>query len=252
MDKTIFDELIKTLQPYKDKLDDYSLVITGTVGAGKSTRCEALNHVFTSAGIPTTIYPEYITVDNAISQRMLEKKMNKEISSNTLQSFILDNWEKLLINSSEKRGLSIYERCVDDSFVCFCNIENKNNAITENELLSLFERLKKMDKKYNVPSYFDENIHFTRIDSNDINFNIKQIVEIVISDVNAGVKSRIIGLEISDFNSAERIKKRSRGGETGGYSKKAISVLTSHYEKLYDLLENHGNLTRMVDIGKLL
>ena len=103
----------------------------------------------------------------------------------------------------------------------------------------------------NLPSYFDKNIHFTEIQANDLNFNIKQIVEVIISDIQAGVKKRIIGLSISDFNSKERIKRRSRDGEDN-YTMEVIRLFNSHYNKLFELLSKHKNLTRLVDVGKLL
>ena len=252
IDKDILNDVVKELQPYKNRLDDYNIVITGTVGAGKSTRCEALFHIFKSCEIPVNPFPEYInSVDGEdISAKLLKKKLCGDVSPNTFQSYVLDSWEKYLVGH-KKPGLNLYERCVDDSFVCFCNIENRDNKLSELQLLSLFERLQKINKTYDIPSYFDKNIHFTEIQANDLNFNIKQIVEVIISDIQAGVKKRIIGLSISDFNSKERIKRRSRDGEDN-YTMEVIRLFNSHYNKLFELLSKHKNLTRLVDVGKLL
>lgn len=252
IDKNVLDYITINITPIKDKLIDYNLVITGTVGAGKSTRCEALYHIFKLCNLPTNPFPEYInnTDSSEHSRSMLKKKISGEVSPNTFQSYILDSWEKYL-STNDKPGLNLYERCVDDSFVCFCNIENKGNKLTEIQLLSLFERLKSINTKYNIPSYFDEDIHFTEILSNDLNLNLKQIVDIIISDVKSNVKKRIIGLTVSDYVSKERIKQRSRDGEDS-YTNEAIRLFNSHYEKLFKLMSEHQNLTRMVDIGKLL
>lgn len=250
LDKTTLNHVVEKLSPYKKELIDYNLVITGTVGSGKSTRCEALYHIFSLCDIKINTYPEYISIDDDMSKNMLKKKIDGDISSNTFQSYILDSWEKLLSSNNEP-GLNLYERCIDDSFVCFCNIANKDNTISELQLLSLFERLLKINNKYKVPSYFDKNIHFTEIQSNDVNFNIKQIVDIMISDIKSNIKKRIIGLSISDFNSKERIKQRSRDAEDN-YTMDVIRLFNSHYNKLFKLLNKHKHLTRLVDIGKLL
>lgn len=235
----------------KIKLNRYNLVITGTVGSGKSTICESLAYIFRICDLKTNNFPEFLFIDDALSKSVLKKKINEEISTSTFQSYILDNWEKILNENQEKSGLNLFERCVDDSVICFCNIANKNDDLTEIQLLSLFERLKNINKKYSMPSYFDKNVHFTEIQSSDLNFNLTQILDIIKSDMKTNITMRIIGLSVSDYDSKARIQSRARDGEDG-YSMDIIRTFNSHYKKLFKHLGKHKSFNRFVDMGKLL
>ena len=239
------------IQENKVKLNRYNLVITGTVGSGKSTICESLAYILNICGVKTNNFPEFLFVDDELSKSILKKKIDGVISASTFQSYILDNWEKILIKNQKKDGLNLFERCVDDSVICFCNIANKNDDLTEIQLLSLFERLKHINQKYSMPSYFDKNIHFTEIQSSDLNFNLMQILDIINSDMKTNTTKRIIGLSVSDYDSKARIQSRARDGEDG-YSMTIIKMFNLHYKKLFKHLEKHKNFNRFVDMGKLL
>lgn len=235
----------------KAKLNNYNLVITGTVGSGKSTMCESLAYILNICNVNTNNFPEFLFIDDELSKDILKKKINGYISTSTFQSYILDNWEKILTENQKKNGLNLFERCVDDSVICFCNIANKNDDLTEIQLLSLFERLKNINKKYCIPSYFDKDIHFTEIQSSDLNFNLMQILDIINSDMMTNTTKRIIGLSVSDYDSRARIQSRARDGEDG-YSMDIIKTFNSHYRKLFKYLNKHKSFNRFVDIGKLL
>lgn len=239
------------IQENKVKLNRYNLVITGTVGSGKSTLCESLAYVLNICGVKTNNFPEFLFIDNELSKSILKKRICGEISTSTFQSYVLDNWEKILIKNQNKDGLNLFERCVDDSIICFCNIANKCGDLTEIQLLSLFERLKLINQKYSTPSYFDKNIHFTEIRSSDLNFNLMQILDIINSDMKTNTTMRIIGLSVSDYDSKARIQSRARDGEDE-YSMNTIKLFNLHYKKLFKHLEKHKSFNRFVDIGKLL
>lgn len=235
----------------KVKLNEYNLAITGTVGSGKSTICESLAFILNTHGIETNNYPEFIYIDSGLSEDILKKKMDGDISTSTFQSYILDSWEKMLSKHQGKSGLNLFERCVDDSVICFCNIANKNDDLSEIQLLSLYERLKNINEKYHVPSYFNKNVHFTEIQSSDLNFNLMQIIDIINSDMKTNITMRIIGLSVSDFDSQTRIQLRARDGEDG-YSMDTIKTFNSHYRKLFKRLNERKSFSRFVDMGKLL
>ena len=145
-----FYELI-TDKECMSKLDDYSLVVAGTIGSGKSTVCESLVYLFNllleNKNIIT--YPEFLyTSDELLSSKLLACKLNGSVSSNTLQSFILDQWRKILNDNANIKGMRIFERCVDDSVFCFCNMENQSNNISDIQLLALYDELRRIDSRF--------------------------------------------------------------------------------------------------------
>ena len=259
-----------TIEQYKSHipaiishLSKYNLAITGTIGSGKSTICESLTYIFELLGVKVNKFPEFLYIDELstaspsvqhmpnFSNTILKKKIDKTISPLTFQSYVLDSWETILNLNGNEKGMYIYERCIDDSVICFCNVANKDGSLTDMQLLSLYERLVSINQSFNVPSYFDPNVHFVEISSSDLNFNLLQILDIIISDAKNNINKRIIGLSVSDFDSNARIKSRARNSESG-YSIDFIKLYNSHYRRLFKYLNKHKHLSRFIDIGKLL
>ena len=239
-------------------LNNYSLAITGTIGAGKSTVCESLVYIFNTIfpDVHIVAYPEFLFVkDSELSGNILSAKINGNISSNTLQSYILDNWNHIMKQNASLQGFRLFERCVDDCVSCFCNIENKYGNLSDAQFMSLYEELKKIDERYDIPTYFnneDENIsHFTKLYSNDLNYNLQKIMSIISNDILNGINKRIIGLSVLPKTSKERISIRNRDGETG-YSDEQLFMYSVHYEKLFDMLDKGKRINRFVDMGALL
>ena len=247
IDETAYERV----KSFHDKIKDYSLVITGTVGSGKSTICESLSYLFSTVGIETNNFPEFLFVNDDVSGLLLTKKINGQISNVTFQNFVLDNWECILRRKNTKGKFNIFERCVDDSVMCFCNIANANLEIKDIEFYSMYQRLLKINETYDTPTYFDKNVHFTKIMSGNLSFNLCQILDIIESDLKKGINKRIIGLVVSDFDSKQRIKLRNRSGESS-YDDVLIKNYNTHYKELFSMLEQGGYVKRFLDMGKLL
>lgn len=228
--------------------DDYKLVITGTVGSGKSTLCESIAAIFRKVGKTLDAYPEYIARDPAANM-LLEQKLTGVVSPLTFQSFVLDIWEHTL-RQPRVGNFALYERCVDDSVLCFANNDNRNNTMTDGELLTLFDRLKRIDNKYDIPSYFSDN-PFTCIVSDTIDSNLQTIVGLIENDITNNVHHRIIGLSVSGETSYQRILKRGRKAESN-YTTKDAQDYADRYERLYDIIRSskHG-IQRFLDMGRL-
>lgn len=229
---------------------NYSLVITGTVGSGKSTMCESLSALFSTINIHTNNFPEFLYINDDVSGSLLSKKINGQISVITFQNFVLDNWECILKQKGINNEFNLFERCIDDSVLCFCNIANKNGEIADLELYSMYKRLRSINNIYNMPSYFDSEIHFTEIISGNLDFNVNQVLDIIESDLKNGIDKRIIGLSVSDFDSKFRIKTRGRDGENS-YDDNLIKRYNKHYNKLFKILSKGKNIKRFLDMGYL-
>ena len=240
-------------------LSDYSLVITGTISAGKSTICESLVYILHQLFPELEIvpFPEFLFTGNSeLSEKMLKEKINGNVSSNTFQSYIIDSWKKIMSENGNKKGFRIFERCVDDCVICFCNIENKAKKLSDSQFMALYEELKDIDKSYDIPTYFEiadnqNESHFTKIYSTDLNYNLTNILSIIGCDISNDIKNRIIGLSIEPKTSRERIVKRSREGESG-YTDEQLQMYSTHYEKLFDFIDKGKKISRFVDLGMLL
>ena len=122
--------------------------------------------------------------------------------------------------------------------------------------MALYEELKDIDKSYNIPTYFETSneqneSHFTKLYSTDLNYNLSNILSIIGCDVSNNIKNRIIGLSIKPKTSKERIMKRSREGECG-YTDGQLQTYSTHYEKLFDFIDKGEKISRFVDLGMLL
>lgn len=240
-------------------LSEYSLVITGTIGSGKSTICESLIYILHQLfpNLDIVPFPEFLFIgDSELSGKMLNEKIKGNISSNTFQSYIIDSWKKIMNENGTKEGFRIFERCVDDCVICFCNIENKAKKLSDSQFMALYEELRTIDKTYDIPTYFEitdeqNESHFTKIYSTDLNYNLVNILSIIGCDISNNIKNRIIGLSIKPKTSKERIMKRSREGESG-YTDEQLQMYSTHYEKLFEFIDKGEKISRFVDLGMLL
>ena len=237
-------------------LSEYSLVITGTIGAGKSTMCESLVYVLHRIFPELNIvpFPEFLFIgDSELSEKLLNEKIKGGVSSNTFQSYIIDSWKKIMNENGTRKGFRIFERCVDDCVVCFCNIENKTKKLSDAQFMTLYEEVKDMDESDDIPTYFDitdkqNESHFTKIYSTDLNYNLQNILSIIGCDINNDIKNRIIGLSIKPQTSKERMINRSREGESG-YTDNQLQLYSTHYEKLFEFIDKGEKINRFVDLG---
>lgn len=233
--------------------DSYSLAITGTVGSGKSTICESLSVMLrTCNNIYTNNFPEFLYVNDDVSHLLLLKKIKGEISNVTFQNFVLDNWEYILQQRYDSRRFNIFERCADDSVLCFCNIDNAKHKINDLELHSMFCRLRNIDMSFDIPTYFDDNLHFKQIISGRIDAVMNEVLDVIESDAANGIKKRVIGLVVSDYVSKYRINERNRPGEREYYTESIINMYNTHYTKLFQVLNEKRCVSRFLDLGMLM
>lgn len=249
---------------------EYNLVFVGPVGVGKSTICNMLYHMldnsFETAPFNVYCYPEFLQINSALSHDMLARRLSSKLSAYEFQAYILRCWEEMMTNQplegpdsttykckSLPHRINIFERCCDDSVICFSNIHNITSPknISDYELTRLFETCRELDTKYYIPNYFDGKVEMSLVDSCAIPDLISQILTIMNIDMMNGVRTRFIGLRTDIDTLVNRIHSRNRGGESA-YSYLDIKRFYNHYELLYHHIVNvNGMIKRYIDIAEL-
>lgn len=240
---------------------EYNLVFVGSVGCGKSTLCTLLHMLLTSSDVNDVLcYPEFLQIESERSHAMLQKYLHKEISAYKFQRYILHCWKVLMksqplhIINAKRNRYNIYERCCDDSVICFANIMNSRTPqeMSDIELEHLFHVARSIDDRYNLPTYFcNKGVELYTIQSHDIYHMIFDIINVINSDLREGIHTRFVGIKCDLLELVHRIESRARPGESS-YSFTNIRDFYNHYEMLYHHLKTRENrLKRFVDIGRL-
>lgn len=214
------------------ELKNYNLIITGSVGAGKSTISEILSNILElKCGINVKKYTEYLNSEK-ISKKLFELRMNNVISALTFQNFILDIWEKNLIkNEFGNTNINIFERLPYDSVKCFA-LENLNNGLlTDDEYKILEKHYQHIIEKYNVPEY--KNCECCVVYNDILSKTINDIIKIIISDLKNGIKNRSICLKINNDEYIKRIGIRNRKGEDK-FELKTLNNFNNFYNELFN------------------
>lgn len=252
---------------------NYQLCVTGPIGAGKTTLIEALKCLFKSLvensankdqySESVQELPEYLGIDPEFGQRILERKINKEISNTTFQNYIVDMYSLRLRQLNDKFMIRFIERLPEDSVLCFSNISNfhdrdnkdkfeKYLELSDFDLYTIKQRFDNLKDLYELPSYADKHTQFINISSCDFNDLIMSVIDIIAEDLHSGVTKRIIGLDLSFEITLRRIMKRNRNGESN-YSKDWLKMICNFYSKLYQQINQDKNkLNHFTYIASLL
>lgn len=232
----IVDEKVKTRFANLPKFDKrYNLVLTGTVGAGKSTRLDIMSRLLEVNHQNVHNFVEYLNMP--FGKELFNGFIHNQLSALTFQSFVLDGWNY----SGKQNAINLYERCCDDSVVCFCTNHYYNGKMTKEEVNTLFNKMKSIVTEHDYPTY-TRPYNFTPIDSTDINSNLLQIADIMECDYNNGVTNRIIGLRVPSEVSMSRIRSRNRKGEEN-YDDKYVWQMNRWYSELFMFAEMKNILT---------
>lgn len=248
--KSIFEQKIL---PLKDKFKNYNFSITGAIGSGKSTILEILNKLFIRYGFIVNAVPEYLGIDKELGGLLLNRRIQNNISNTTFQNYIMDQYvERISSNGNHDYHICLFERLPDDSILCFSNISNYDEYdLTNFDLLVLDKRMKSIVERYNIPSYRDNKTKFKKFTSGDLKILTNVILNLIVEDVNNGVKNRIIGLDVAFELTKQRIIQRNRLGESG-YSDEYLQRIVNFYNRLYKLMEkDRSKLNKFTCIGPL-
>lgn len=252
-----------------DDFSGYNLIITGSIGMGKSTLLEAIHNCLNYNDINHYSFPEFVMLDYnniPISELLLEMKLKGILSGTTTQNYILDVWEYNLRKYEDykqnisKNNIVLWDRTPEDvgiftkaliDYENYKNIEFNNYAISPNDnnianhsYYNIIERGDKIMQKYVIKKYslYDNNksCYLTMIRGN-IDLMLLSILNIMKNDIeNKVCKNRIIHLKTDKLDQHKNIQSRNRGGENNYYDK---PLLKNNNLTLIDFInEQYDNL----------
>lgn len=218
----------------------YNIVITGTIAAGKSTKCDLFRELMVRVDKElkhSCLYPEYL-IHSDIGNIMLQKLHDGSISNITFQHYIMDEFNNIL-RKRPPRNINLFERCPDDATFIFCR------GMEDAQLQPIFKRSASIAKEYNIPRFIESipPYFFTKMENYAGNV-FDEMLDIMEHDVNKMVNHnlkimhRIFGLVVSPEESYSRLRLRNRAAESDcdiEFMKKCYD----NYNDLYDYLDKH-------------
>ena len=218
----------------------YNVVVTGTIAAGKSTKCDLLRELMIRVDKDlehSCFYPEYL-MHSDIGNIMLQKLHDGTVSNITFQHYIMDEFNNILRNRP-LRNINLFERCPDDATFIFCR------GMEKDQLDPLFKRAAQVARRYNIPTFIESipPYYFRRIEnySPDV-FN--EMLSIMEADVDKIIESgqklmhRIFGLVVTPEESYMRLRLRNRAAE-GDCDLNFMRHCYNNYNDLYKYLDEH-------------
>lgn len=248
----------------------YNLIITGSIGMGKSTLLESIHNCLNYNNINHYSFPEFVMTNYSninISETLLEMKLKGILSGITTQNFILDIWEynlnkyEMYKNKVSRNNIVLWDRTPEDvgiftkaliNYEKYKNIKLNNHTINsdENEFTNLcynniIERSNKIMKKYNIKKYSLEDnnkpCYISMIRSN-IDLMLISVLNIIKDDIEKGLcNNRIIHLKTDRLDQHKNIQNRNRGGEDNYYDKPLINN-DDEYTLIDFINEEYNNL----------
>ena len=229
----------------------YNLIITGSIGMGKSTLLESIHNCLNYNNINHYSFPEFVMTNYSninISETLLEMKLKGILSGITTQNFILDIWEynlnkyEMYKNKVSRNNIVLWDRTPEDvgiftkaliNYEKYKNIKLNNHTINsdENEFNDLcynniIERSNKIMEKYNIKKYSLEDNNkpcYVSMIRGNIELMLLSVLNIIKDDIEKNLcNNRIIHLKTDRLDQHKNIQNRNRGGEDNYYDKPLI------------------------------
>ena len=229
----------------------YNLIITGSIGMGKSTLLESIHNCLNYNNINHYSFPEFVMTNYSninISETLLEMKLKGILSGITTQNFILDIWEynlnkyEMYKNKISRNNIVLWDRTPEDvgiftkaliNYEKYKNIKLNNHAINsdENEFNTqcynnIIDRSDKIMEKYNIKKYSIEDNNkpcYVSMIRGNIDLMLISVLNIIKDDIEKNLcNNRIIHLKTDRLDQHKNIQNRNRGGEDNYYDKPLI------------------------------
>lgn len=229
----------------------YNLIITGSIGMGKSTLLESIHNCLNYNNINHYSFPEFVMTNYSninISETLLEMKLKGILSGITTQNYILDIWEynlkkyEMYKNKISRNNIVLWDRTPEDvgiftkaliNYEKYKNIKLNNHAINsdENEFNTqcynnIIDRSDKIMEKYNIKKYSIEDNNkpcYVSMIRGNIDLMLISVLNIIKDDIEKNLcNNRIIHLKTDRLDQHKNIQNRNRGGEDNYYDKPLI------------------------------
>lgn len=187
----------KNIRPFANMQNQYSIALTGQIGVGKSTLCQALKILFDEAQFKLNPIREYINYD-ADGPAMLRKFLNGTMTNPTFQNYIMDVYQ-IQCKQMSDWNVRVIERPVVDSVACFGVLSHvQQKDFTTLQLNALFDRCLICCESFDLPEYDgNRETKFKKVLSIDFEKALMEILEIVYNDLTLEISKRMIGLDIT-------------------------------------------------------
>lgn len=201
----------------------YDLVITGAIGAGKSTLANNIFEYFKNQYQSIAMIPEYID-GMRNGNMMLSKFIEGQLSPKEFQKYISMAID-ILNYETRDNTFRIFERTpIENAEIFVPNSDAYEDTKADAELLH---------KKYNIPLV--PGPYCVKVDANlgeeDVFNEVKKIVE---SDLKQKKRQRVIFLSVDFETALNRINKRNRKAEKS-YTHEYLKTIIERYESLFHL-----------------
>lgn len=233
-----------------------NIVVTGTIGVGKSTVINYLRQLLSDLSyIHCSVVNEYIVEKyNSIpvGEIMLNMFMQNKLSSFTFQNYIIDWWDKqykwldsqsyVIANSNQnkyKLWVKIFERLPYDNINCFAKYAVLSNNLSQREFDALNNRYQSVLGQYQ-PIDYSNSYNVTRVndDSRITAEAIKSDVMYYLGHINSSsfnsITTRTYNLLSSNYTNLVRANIDSRQRESDNlYTNDDLGYIVNYYNNLF-------------------
>ena len=198
----------------------YTLVISGPIGAGKSTMLKMLKYHFRKKRLNFAIVPEYLE-GMKTGKAMLNEWTQGKITLSEFNHYVMDSIDILNKRASHSR-IRIMERAPIENATIFAD-KDENLLIQANNI----------HHKYNIPLVTDQHCPISILNANNEAERVfRDIVDVIDDDFSSDVPERVIYLRISAETSRNRVTDRGRKEEQA-YSEDYLRSIVKKYEDLF-------------------
>ena len=198
----------------------YTLVLSGPIGAGKTTILHMLADHLKSNKVCFAIVPEYLEGMKS-GRHMLEAWTSGKITASEFNHYVMDSCA-ILNKQAKDYPIRILERAPFENASIFGKGEP-----------ALLLQATNIHYRYNIPLITDETCPISILNANlDADQVFENVLDIVKQDLEQNVPGRIIYLRVSVETSKQRVVERGRKAEKS-YTEDYLRSIVQKYEQLF-------------------